>query len=242
MLRITDAGPGGGRPSRRRGRTRVALVVLALAPIPMALARMADVSSVGLSPSDIAGGGTATGTVTLTQVSLGGATQVLLASSDPSVATVPASVFVRGKTNSATFPVSAPAGAVGCTTISAKVGATPPRSRLLFVKPAPAPQATLSVQLPPNGTVGGATATGTVSVLGTTTGNVTVQLSSSSPSGTVPATVTVPLSASEGNVFVGSATFPITTTVVSPTTCSVITARLGTAERRALLKLFTIPG
>jgi trimeric autotransporter adhesin len=241
MSSIADRDLGGGRPSPRRGRARLALVVLALAPALMALARIVEVSSLTLAPSEIAGGGTATGTVTLTQPAIG-ATQVLLTSSDPAVARVPTSVFVRGKTTSATFTVTAPAAAVGCPTISAKVGSTPPRSRLLFVKPAPSPQSTVSVEVPPNGLPGGASGTGTVGVLGTAAGSVTVQLSSSNPSATVPASVTVQVNATEGGVFVGSATFPITTTVVSPTTCSVITARVGTAQRRALLKLFTISG
>ena len=229
---------------RRTVCTRSALVLPVLAPVLLAVA---DVSSLSLSSPEVTSGGSVTGTVTLSATAISataiGATAVTLASSNTAVATVPSSVSVSRKTRSATFQVSAAPGAVGCTQISAKAGSTPARSQLLFVQPASSPSATLRLSLSPSSAAGGNSVTGTVSVLRTEPGGpFVVQLSSNSPNASVPASVTVSVSPVEGGVYVGSRTFTISTSVVAPSTCAVITATLGGQQRRALLKLATISG
>jgi len=63
-------------------------------------------SSVKLSPTDVVGGGSSTGTVTLTSTAPSGGLLVALSSDNPAAATVPASVTVPAGSSSATFAVS----------------------------------------------------------------------------------------------------------------------------------------
>jgi hypothetical protein len=65
----------------------------------------AALQSVTVSPGGVSGGSTATGTVTLTVAAPPGGAQVLLASSNTTAATVPASVTVPAGAASATFTV-----------------------------------------------------------------------------------------------------------------------------------------
>lgn len=167
-----------------------------------------------------------------------------LSSSQPSVATVPATVTVTGPSKTKTFSVSAVQGAGGCTTISAKItgkGITTPttRSAQLFVLPPPAPKSPVTLTLSKSSVAGGASLTGRVVVPEPSAVGKTVRLSSSNPSVTVPLTVTLQPS----EIGVAEATFNIGTAVVAPTTCSVIGATFeGSQASRKLLKVFTISG
>lgn len=216
------------RPSSWMAGVRMAIAVPALAAISLVTA---DVSSLTLSSTDIPSGRSTTGVVTVSGTRL--PVTVTLASSNPSVAKGPTSVSV-GRTGRASFSVRAAAGAAGCTVISARTGLTPSKSQLLFVQ-APSTSG-MGVGLNPSSVVGSQTATGRVFV-GNAGSNMTVQLSSSNPSVTVPPSVQ--LSAEEVGF---AASFPITTQVVAPSTCSVITATHGTTKARKLLKVFTISG
>ena len=103
--------------------------VLTLNPVPAAA-----LSSLALSPASVAGGSPSTGTVTLTAAAPAGGAVVTLASSNTSLATVPASVTVAAGTTSRTFTVTTKVPRKpGSTTISASwLGVT--RTATLTVK------------------------------------------------------------------------------------------------------------
>ncbi|HEU5216606.1 MAG TPA: hypothetical protein VFU30_13810 [Gaiellaceae bacterium] len=63
-------------------------------------------AKVTVNPSNVIGGGSATGTVTLTAAAPAGGVQVALSSDDPAAATVPAGVTVPAGASSAGFPIA----------------------------------------------------------------------------------------------------------------------------------------
>lgn len=211
-----------------------------LATVAFALIK---VSAISLSPTDVQSGVASTATVTLDAAPPAAGVRVSLSSSNPSVATVPATVTVTGPLRTKTFSVSTVRGAGGCATISARItgkGITTPttRSAQLFVLPA-ASSAPVTLTLSKSSVVGSASLTGRVVVPQPSAIGKVVQLSSSNPSVTVPASVTL----QPNEIGVGEATFNIGTTVVAPTTCSVIGATFeGSQPSRKLLKVFTISG
>lgn len=215
---------GTGRRSWTAG-VRAALAIPAIALVAL------DVSSLSLSTTDVAAGGSVTGTVTVTGAGRG-LTRVALESSNTSVATVPAAVSVG---RAGTFTARAVSGAAGCAVISARVGTTPPKSQTLFVQ-APSTSG-MGLGSNPSSIVGGASATGRVVVINPGS-NTTVQLSSSNPVVTVPASVQV--QPEEGGAH--AASFTINSSVVAPTTCTVITATHGASRARKMLKVVTISG
>jgi hypothetical protein len=163
-------------------------------------------SSVSLSPSTVLGGASSTGTVTLNGAAPTGGAVVTLTSNDPS-ATVPASVTVAAGATNATFALTTTAVATSTqVTISATYSAT--QGAILTINPA-----TLSsVSLSPTTLIGGASATGTVT-LGSAApaSGAVVTLTSNNTSATVPASVTIAAGAT-------SATFTVTTSGVGTTT------------------------
>ena len=81
-----------------------------------------SLSALGLSPADVTGGSSSTGTMTLSGPAPTGGAVISLSSSDPSV-TVPASVTIPEGTTSATFAVStSPVAAATTSTVSAVFG------------------------------------------------------------------------------------------------------------------------
>ncbi len=218
-------------------RIKNALIVPALVSGVFAVA---EVQSVSVQPTDIPSGGSATGTVRVNGLTFGGkeAAKVTLTSSTGSV-TVPALVVVEAL-GVKTFPLTTRAGFAGCPTISAQVGTTAPRSTMIFVKAPPAPGSsplTLRVSSDQILGVAGPGTTGTVGLVQASP-NGLVQLSSTSPIVSVPATVTVPLALSEMGTYGGSVTFPITvTTTVNTPTCSVIVANAAGSQVRVLVKV-----
>jgi hypothetical protein len=63
-------------------------------------------AKVTVNPTDVVGGASATGTVTLTAAAPSGGVDVPLSSDDPTAATVPASVTVPAGATSASFPIA----------------------------------------------------------------------------------------------------------------------------------------
>jgi hypothetical protein len=221
----------------------MALALPVLAPLLFAVPW---IQSVTLSPADVSSGSSSTATVTLEAPSLADVA-VDLYSSNPVLASVPTKgIVVPAGSRTASFAVATKPGTIGCATISATVSNTAaPQSALLFIKPSPSlldgpPSGTLS--LAPSVTAGD-TLVGHVH--GAVPG-ILVQLTSSNPSVTVPASVvlatpTLVAPGGLGEVPIqgagGGAAFTIRTTRVKATTCTVITAIIGGSQRRALLKV-----
>jgi len=137
------------------------------------------ISALSVSPSSVQGGASAQGTVTLIPDVT--PTTVLSFSSDPSVATVPASVVAPAGQGTVTFTIgtnsAAPATIVQITAAIQNV----PHMANLSVNAATPPGPSLSsVSVTPSSVTGGSPATGTVAFNGVTNG-ATVQLSSSNP-------------------------------------------------------------
>jgi Putative Ig domain len=80
-----------------------ASATLTVNPVP---ATIPALQSVAISPGSVSGGGTATATATLNVAAPAGGAQVLLASSNTSAASVPASVTIPAGATSATFTVT----------------------------------------------------------------------------------------------------------------------------------------
>jgi hypothetical protein len=174
---------------------------------PLAHLVIEALGSLTVSPASVNGGAKSKGTVTLNGKAPAGGVVVTLSSGDPS-ATVPASVKVAAGATSATFtiktnPVSTTAGPFN---ISASYhGVT--RSAPLTVVAVTVSSLTIS----PASVVGGGAAEGTVVLTAKApAGGVVVTLSSTNPSASVPASVTVPAGKT-------SAKFPVTTVAVATT-------------------------
>lgn len=232
-----------GFPSRGAHRLAgTAALALAL-PVLAWTGRALAVQSIGLSPAEVTTGGTSTGTVTLDATPTKSVT-VQLTSSDPSLVTVPPSISFNAtlaRSRSRSFTAQTVSGATGCAEISAQLSSTPSRKATITVHPQATTGSGLSLTLNGNPTVGGRTTSGTVTLAGGATGTHTVQLASNNPIASVPATVIVTVNLTEAGP-IGSANFPITTSVTDRTRCPVITATLGGNSGRRLLKVVTISG
>ena len=176
---------------------RVLLLVVALpALFLLALPGVASASALNgltISPSIVNNGASATGDLTLSFPDPS-PTTVLLFSSDPSAAQVPASIVVPPFTTEAFFTITsnaaAPPTAVQITAAVDNV----PRTANMEVNPAPPPGPTLkSVTAVPTTIVGTANSTGTVTFTGAMTQGANVFLSSSNPAvASVPPEMVVP--------------------------------------------------
>jgi hypothetical protein len=189
----------------------------------------AALTAVRLAPMSIVGGKSTTGnTVTLNGQAPAGGAVVTLSSSDPSVASVPASVTVApGATTSPVFTITTTAVAAQTpVTISATYdGVT--KTAVLTVDP----PVLASLRLSPATVKGGhSTVNNTVTLTGQApTGGAAVMLTSGDPAVAMPPTmVTVAAGAT-------SATFTITTTPVTSTTVVPITATFGGVSKIANL-------
>lgn len=188
-----------------------------------------SLSSLTLNPTMVQGGGSATGTVTLTGSAPTGGTQVSLFS-DASAATVPSTVTVPAGQSSATFTVSTSSVSASATAnITATIGSVS-RSAALQIT-APAATLTLnSVSVSPATLTSGATATGTVSLSSAApAGGAVVSLSSgNTAAATVAASVTVPAGST-------SATFAVVAKTVSADTAVTLYASYAGATRTATI-------
>jgi hypothetical protein len=189
------------------------------------------VSSVSLSPATTTGTGGSSGTVTLSAPAPSGGVTVNLASSNPSVASVPATMTVPGAQATGGFTVTTASPASSTTvTITASIGSSS-ASAALTVNPQPPPTPALqSVTVSPGSVSGGSTATGTVTLnVAAPPGGAQVLLASSNTSAAaVPASVTVPAGAT-------SATFTVHTSSVGSTTTVSIGGEYGEHDRAGLL-------
>lgn len=194
------------------------------------------ISSVTVTPDDVAAGSSSTGRVTLDEITRL-PTTIQLSNSTPAVATVPASVTINARFTSAIFPVTTAPGVGGCTLITAHLGTTATRSALLYVEP-PAPSPGLALSLSQKTILGGGSLHGTVVVsVNSATPSTTVQLVGSTNRVTVPASVNLNLV--EGGI--GTATFNVATSTVSGPTCALITATHNGVQSRVLLKINPVP-
>jgi len=184
-----------------------------------------SVNAVSISPSVVAGGNSAVGTVQLNGVAPAGGVTVSLASSNTSAATVPASVTVLGGTSSATFPINSIASLAPATvTITATYNGA--QSATLTVTPVTVSSLTLS----PATVVGGsANPTGTVALNGPApAGGAVVALTSSNTAvATVPVNVTIPAGST-------STSFTVITDAVTTAVSIQITATLDGSQQSTL--------
>ena len=191
-------------------------------------------AAVGLTPEASIGGGTIQGRVHIQNVAPAGGQVYTLTSSNPSAASVPASVTIPAGASSATFTVTTRAVTkstpVQLTVWSEGNGDHP----VLWVDPgsAPPPTASLSsLALNPSSVIGGTSSTGTVTLTGPAPADgVAVTLSVDSTAASVPSVVSVAAGAT-------TATFTATTTTVASTTVATIAATSGAMARAAELTI-----
>lgn len=204
---------------------------------PSSTTASVSLSSLTLNPTSVVGGNSSTGTVTLSAAAPSGGAQVVLSSSNTTVARTPASVTVPAGATSATFSVSTSVvSASASVTISATYGGVS-RSASLTVKPVPPPAPTpTSLTLNPTSVIGGNSSTGTVTLSGPApTGGAQVVLSSSNTTvAHVPASVTVAAGAT-------SATFTVSTSAVGASTAVTISGAYGGVSRTASLTVQPVP-
>ncbi|TFZ00687.1 hypothetical protein EZ313_19760 [Ramlibacter henchirensis] len=192
----------------------------------------ASLSSVSVNPASVVGPASSTGTASLTAPAPSGGVVVALASSNPAVAAVPASVTVPAGATSASFAVttSAVAANTGVTLTGTYNGTSRTASLTVTPAAAPPPPASLAtLALNPGNVTGGGTSQASVTLTGPApAGGAVVALSDNSTAAAVPASVTVPAGAS-------SASFTVTTSPVTAATAATISAVLGAVTRTAVL-------
>jgi hypothetical protein len=200
----------------RRLAVVLAVLLVSLA-VPAAASAAGMISSLSVNPSMVRDGASATGTVSLAFPDPA-PTTVLLFSSDPNVASVPATVIVPAGAISADFTIASNAAAPEeIVQIMAAVGNVPRTANLSVNAATPGGGQLSSVSVTPASVVGGGGATGTVRFSRAPDGAV-VQLSSSNPAVRVPAEAIVPGGSASG-------AFAVTTSAVTSTTTATITAR-----------------
>ena len=180
-------------------------------------------------PGNVAGGTPATGTVTLAAPAPAGGANVTLASANPSLASVPASVTVPAGQTSATF--TATTAAVTQTTavnITASLNGTTVNTNLFLIVSSAVSTLTLS----PNPVTGGTSSTATVTLQSAApTGNAVVTLASSNTVlATVPQSVVIPAGQTR-------ATFTVNTAQVTAQTTVSISASYQNVTKSATLTL-----
>ena len=173
------------------------------------------VSAVSLDSATLALGGTALGTVTLTSNAPSGGATVTLASSNPSVVRVPATVVVPDGSAVGTFTVSAMTA--GSARVTATFGGASRTSPTLSVSPLVIALASIAL---PTTVAGGETLTGTVTLTAPApSGGVAVLFTSTDPL-TVAPSVRVPAGAV-------STPFSVTTRQVGGSIVGTVTAAYG---------------
>jgi hypothetical protein len=185
-------------------------------------------TSLAVSPTSVAGGGSATGTVRLASAAPPNGVAINLASNQPRSASVPLSVTVPGGATSATFPVSTFPGFNTTAQLSAAMDGTFQFAAISVTEQTPS--ASLSaLTVSPTSVTGGSSATGTVTLTAAApSGGAVVSLSDNSSATSVPASVTVPAGSSSAN-------FTVTTTSVSAATTSTVSAAWSSVTRTAAL-------
>jgi probable HAF family extracellular repeat protein len=184
-------------------------------------------ASVSFKPGSVTGGGSSTCTVTLNGPAPAGGQVVTLASSDPSVASVPSTLTIKAGFISKSFTVKPePVASVDNVTVSATYQSTTVSSSLTVLPPT-----IKSFTLSAKSVKGGQAVTGTLQLTGAVAQNatLTVNLSSSNPSvASVPATATIAAGQSSG-------TFTVSTSSVTKSASVTITAQNGSVSKSAKL-------
>jgi hypothetical protein len=194
------------------------LAVLCAALVLPAAAAASDINGFTIQPSIVNNGASTTAFMQMAFPDPA-PTTVLLFSSDPSAAQVPASIVVPPFVQDVTFTITSTASAPFTPVqITAWVGNTP-RTANMSVNPAPPAGPTLqAVSLSPTSVTGGSNSTGTVSFTGNMTQGASVFLTSSNPAvATVPSETVVNANRSTG-------TFNVATKAVTTQTSVTITA------------------
>ena len=200
------------------GRLNVYRALVAAKPIP------AFLSTFYLSTSSVSGVASVTGYVRLNKPSLNGGTTIALTySTTNGLVSPPNSVVVPAGQSRASFTLNTvPANAAAPITIMATTG-TVSKTATLTLNAAQLN----SVNVNPTTVTGGTACTGSVSLSGNAPqGGVTVTLTSSDPSATVPASVTIPANAS-------SVTFPVDVKPVASSVVVAVTATYNSATKTA---------
>jgi hypothetical protein len=198
-------------------------------------------SGVAVNPSSVVGGNSSTGTLTLSAPQ-SGATVVALSTPAPAtVAQMPSSVTVPAGTTSASFAITTFAVTEQFNmNIFADLAGSPGRQALLLIAPG-GPIGISGVAINPVDVVGGASATGTVTLSGAApSGGAAITLSkgfSNGAAGTVPATIPQSVTVPAGQT---SASFPIGTSSVTATTNVRISAAFNGSNSAADMTLFPL--
>lgn len=185
-------------------------------------------SSLAANPSQVVGGGTAIGTVTLASAAPAGGALVSLSSASGAI-TVPSDVTVPQGATAATFGIAtSPVATLTAATLSASYNGTG-KTTTFTVTPA-APPAIATLRLNPTTVIGGNPSTGTLTLAGPApSGGARVTLSSSVPSlASVPSSILVPAGST-------SSSFNVTTTAGRPKASVKISAFYGGLTKTALI-------
>jgi len=180
--------------------------------------------SVALSPSSVAAGSSAQGTITLTTAAPSGGLNLSVSSSNTAVATVPGAMTIPAGATSGTFTITAVA--IGAANISASANGGSAQSSLTVTPRAALASLTLSSAT----VVGGTSVQGTVTLTGAApAGGAAVTFTGGDPV-IVPVNVVVPAGAL-------STTFSIETRGVGGTISSTITASAGGGSASVVLSV-----
>jgi len=202
----------------------VPLFLAALVAIPASAA--VKLSTITISPGSVTGGGTATGTATLTTAAGHNGAVVTITSSNTAVATVPASITIPSGQTSGTFTINTSAVASQTSvTITGNLSVNATASFTVV------PPALTSISLGASSLTAGQATGGTVTLNGPApSAGVVVTLTSTSGSAQLPATVTIGAGWT-------STDFTVSTTQVSATVNATILATLGGNTRAAALAI-----
>src|SRR5262245_17897291 len=174
-------------------------------------------STFSTNPSTVVGGNASSGTVVLSTSAQTGGAVISLSSSNPNVASVPATATAAENSFTATFMIATAAVAANTTiTITAAYNGTTRTATLTVTPPTPAPPAAAlqSVTLNPASVAGGSASQGTVTLSsGAPAGGATVTLSSSGATASVPASVTVAAGATQAFFITSTASVTASTAV-----------------------------
>ena len=186
--------------------------------------------SIDINPATVVSGDLSSGTVVLSSGAPDGGAVIALTSSNPAVASVPASATAPVNSFTASFTIAtATLSATTVVTITASYNGTT-RSGTLTVNPPGSSSSTLTnLAVSPATVAGGAGAQGAVVLAAAATTATSVALSSSTPGvAAVPASVTVPAGSQ-------SAVFAISTSSVTSSTPVTIAATLNGVTKNASL-------
>jgi hypothetical protein len=197
---------------------------------PQAPPPPAVLTSLDLNPTAVMGGNGSSGTVIFSSGAPNGGAVVALSSSNPAVASVPASITAPENSFTGTFVVTtSPVSANTLVTISASYNGVTKNATLTITPGAP-PEASLQNLVVDSSVAGGSSAQGAAILFAPAPqGGAVVSLSSSNPAvASVPASVTV----AAGTQGIG---FSISTTAVSAATSVTITAVCGGVTKTATI-------